>query len=103
MAFKKIAKIQEIKEGKIYSFSWKHLDIAIVKTNNEYYAFEDICSHDGGSISEGVLEGDKVICPRHFAEFSMKSGEALTMPATENISVFPVRVQGEDLEVDVGD
>jgi 3-phenylpropionate/trans-cinnamate dioxygenase ferredoxin component len=103
MAFKKIAKVHEIQDGKIYSFSWKHLDIAIVKTNGEYYAFEDVCSHDGGSISEGVLDGDKVICPRHFAEFSMKSGEALSMPATENISVFPVRVQGEDLEVDVGD
>lgn len=103
MAYQKLANVSEIKEGKIYSYSLRHVDVALVKTKDGYFAFEDLCSHDGGSISEGVIEGDKVICPRHFAEFSMSTGEALTMPATENIATFPIRIQGDVIEVDTGD
>lgn len=100
MAFQIVAKVNDIQEGKIHSIELRDLTIALVKTNGTYYAFEDVCSHDGGTISEGEIQGEKVICPRHFAEFSLKTGEPLTMPATEPISVFPVRVVGDYIEVD---
>jgi 3-phenylpropionate/trans-cinnamate dioxygenase ferredoxin subunit len=100
MAYQEIAKLSSIEEGKIYSFQTKYKDIALVKKGSEFFAFEDICSHDGGTISEGEISEDKVICPRHFAEFSLKTGDALTMPATESIATFPVRVVGDRIEVD---
>lgn len=103
MAFQKIAKLSDMEEGKILSYSLKYFDLAIVRRGEELFAFEDICSHDGGSISEGELNGDRVVCPRHFAEFSLKTGEALKMPATEGISTFRVRVNGDYVEVDLED
>lgn len=100
MAFRVIANASDIEENQIYSFPQKHIDIAIVKKGEEYFAFEDVCSHDGGSISEGEVKDGNVVCPRHFAEFSLRTGEALSMPATEAIGVFPVQVRDGKIEVD---
>lgn len=99
MGYKIIAKLDQLTEGKIHSFSTRNFDIALVNRNGNIYAFEDICSHDGGHISEGELDGEKVICPRHFAEFDILSGKALCMPATQSIEVFPVRIKDGMVEV----
>lgn len=103
MAYQKLAEIDQISEGKIYSFSKRYYDIAVVRKKDEYFAFEDICSHDGGSISDGEIEGNKVICPRHFAAFDIKTGEVLCMPATEGIKIFPTRIIDGSLEVELED
>jgi len=101
VAFVKITEFSKLKEGKIHPFSLRDRDLAIVRKGETVYAFEDVCSHDGGAISDGEIVEDRVICPRHFAEFSILTGEALTMPATEKISVFPTRVVGDSVEVDL--
>ncbi len=99
MGYKAIAKLDQLIEGKIHIFSTRNFDIALVNRNGNIYAFEDICSHDGGNISEGVLDGEKVICPRHFAEFDILTGKPLCMPATQAIAIFPVRIMNGMVEV----
>jgi len=99
MAYQKLSPIDQISEGKIYSFSTRYFEIAIVRKSNEFFAFEDVCSHDGGSISDGEIEENRVICPRHFAAFDMKTGEVLCMPATEGLKIFPTRINEGILEV----
>jgi len=99
MAYHKLTKIDNISEGKIHSFSTRFCEIAIVRKKEEFFAFEDVCSHDGGSISDGEIDEDRVICPRHFAAFDMKTGEVLCMPATEGLTIFPTRIQDGFLEV----
>lgn len=101
--FRKVAKISDIEEGKIKSFETRYATIAITRFQNKILAFEDVCSHDGEAISNGMLDGCIVTCPRHFAKFDLKSGKPLCMPATESISVYPVRVSGDDIEVDLED
>ena len=76
-------------------------EIAVFNLNGEYYAIEDICSHDGGELASGKCEGDEIICPRHGARFCIKNGKSLTPPAYEDIESFPVRVSDGVIQVDI--
>jgi 3-phenylpropionate/trans-cinnamate dioxygenase ferredoxin subunit len=59
----------------------------------KFYAVEDICTHDGAVLSGCPLEGDEIICPRHGARFSVKTGKVTAPPAWEDIHPFPVKVE----------
>lgn len=58
----------------------------------DYYAIEDICSHDDGPLGDGDLAEYEIACPRHGARFDLRSGKALTLPAVEDIPAYPVRI-----------
>jgi 3-phenylpropionate/trans-cinnamate dioxygenase ferredoxin component len=71
-------------------------EVAIFKIDGQFYAIEDMCSHDQAEIASGELEGDQIVCPRHGARFCVKTGKVLCAPAYEDIACFPVRiVQGK--------
>lgn len=74
-------------------------DVAIFKLDGQFYALEDICTHDGAKIASGVIEGDEIICPRHGARFCIKTGAFKTAPAYENIDCFPVRIESGRVQV----
>ena len=67
--------------------------IVIVPCGKELFAIEDRCSHDGASFAGAEVEACEIICPRHGARFSLRTGEALTPPAYEAILTFKVRVE----------
>lgn len=102
-SYTKVAKINDIEEGKIKVVETKYLRIGLTKYKEQIFAFEDICSHDGEIISNGTIENCTVTCPRHNASFDLTSGEPLCMPATSPIPVFNVRTIGEDIEVEIED
>ena len=88
-----VAPAEELPPG-----SWRTVDadgtpIAVFNVNGEYRAIEDMCTHDGGTLTGGSVEGAEVVCPRHGARFSLLSGEALSPPAYEPVATFPVRVE----------
>ncbi len=69
--------------------------IAIFNIDGEFHAVEDVCTHDGGDLAGGCVEGFAVECPRHGARFDVRSGAVLTPPAVVPIAVMPVRVDRE--------
>jgi 3-phenylpropionate/trans-cinnamate dioxygenase ferredoxin subunit len=73
--------------------------IAVFKLSDGYYAIEDVCTHDGGQLTGGCVEDDEIVCPRHGARFSIKTGEALSAPAYEPTYIFPVRVESGCVQV----
>ncbi len=73
--------------------------VAVFNLDGRYYAIEDICTHDGGILTGGALEGDVIVCPRHGARFSIKTGEVLSPPAYEDVTTFPVRVEDGMVQV----
>lgn len=73
--------------------------IAIFKIDGQFYAIEDVCTHDGAEIASGELVGDEIICPRHGARFCVKTGAVKCAPAYEDIETFPVRVENDRLQV----
>ncbi len=66
--------------------------LAVFRLDDGYYAIEDVCTHDGGELTGGEIEGDCIACPRHGARFNIKTGAVLSPPAYEDVRVFPVRV-----------
>jgi len=68
--------------------------IAVFNIDGEFYAIEDVCTHDGGELAGGIVEGHEVECPRHGARFDVRTGEALCAPAYEPTAKFPVKVEG---------
>lgn len=66
--------------------------VVVVRLENEVYCLDDVCTHDGGPLGEGRLEGYSLVCPRHGARFDVRTGQALTMPATEPTRRHDVKI-----------
>ena len=73
--------------------------VAVFNVAGSFYAIEDVCTHDGGELAGGAVEGDVVICPRHGARFCLRTGAALTPPAYEPVRTFETRVSEGVVEV----
>ena len=73
--------------------------IAVFNLDGEYYAIADVCTHDAGQLTGGFVDGDVIVCPRHGARFSIRTGEALSAPAYEPTDIFPVRVHDGNVQV----
>lgn len=96
------------KEGDIAPGGFKltrvgDLELAVFNLEGRLCCIEDLCTHDGGNLVEGDLEGRVVTCPRHGAQFDICTGEALTLPAVASTPVHAVRVQDGNIEVEVED
>ena len=91
--FIKVAAVTEIPPGTKKIVEVAGVLIVVVNVDGEFYAVEDVCTHDGGPLGEGKLEGCQLVCPRHGARFDVRTGAALTMPAFEPAPTYEVRVQ----------
>jgi 3-phenylpropionate/trans-cinnamate dioxygenase ferredoxin subunit len=70
--------------------------VVVFNLGGEYFAISDACPHDGGELANGRVEGEEIVCPRHGARFSIRSGAVLGPPAYEDVRTYPVRiVQGK--------
>lgn len=98
--FVKVCKTGEIPEGERRYFAFEEETIVIFNVEGEFYAIADVCTHDGGPLEDGDLEGYKVECPRHGAHFDIRTGEALSMPAVVGVPSYETRVEGDDLYVE---
>lgn len=74
-------------------------EIAVFNLGGEFYAIEDVCTHDGAEIASGELEGNEIICPRHGARFCIKTGAVKSPPAYEAVAIFPTRIENGMLQV----
>ncbi|HSC24144.1 MAG TPA: non-heme iron oxygenase ferredoxin subunit [Casimicrobiaceae bacterium] len=91
-------------EGELPPGAWLAVDVdgadvAVFNVGGRYCAIENVCTHDGGELTGGSVEGDVIVCPRHGARFSITTGEVLAPPAYEDVPTFPVRVQGGIVQV----
>jgi 3-phenylpropionate/trans-cinnamate dioxygenase ferredoxin subunit len=73
--------------------------IVLIHAADHFYALDDVCTHDEGPLGEGELEGNTIACPRHGAKFDIRTGAALTMPATRPTVAHEVKVVGDQVLV----
>jgi 3-phenylpropionate/trans-cinnamate dioxygenase ferredoxin component len=73
--------------------------VAVFNIAGAFHAIEDVCTHDGGQLTGGTVEGAEIVCPRHGARFCIRTGNALTAPAYEPTATLPVRVENGTVEV----
>lgn len=99
-AFERVASVSEIPPNGRKSIIVDDVPALLVRTGNDFFAVEDVCSHDGQPLTDGPVADGAITCPRHGAKFDLKTGKALCMPATQPIQTFAVQVR--DGEVFVG-
>jgi 3-phenylpropionate/trans-cinnamate dioxygenase ferredoxin subunit len=92
------------REGELAPGEWRVVDvndtqIAVFNLDGQFYAIADVCTHDAGQLTGGTVEGDEIVCPRHGARFSIRTGAALAAPAYEPTDTFPVRVEAGQIQV----
>ena len=97
--FVTVAKVGEIPEGGIKVVRLDDQSVAIFHVGDGYYALEDVCTHDGGPLAEGVLEDHVIECPRHGARFDVATGAVLSPPAMAPVPRYDVRVSGDEIQV----
>ena len=96
-----VAKTSEIQAGssKLIEISGKR--IALFNVDGKFYAIDDTCTHRGGPLSEGELNGDQVTCPWHHATFDVKTGQATGPPAQKGVQAYKVQVEGADIKIEL--
>ena len=76
--------------------------LALARVDGDIYCIDNICTHDGGPLGEGELEGTALECPRHGARFDVCTGRALSFPAVVPVNAYDVKIEGQDVLVDLG-
>ena len=101
MAEHTVAKVSDIGPGTSKAVHIGREDIMVCNVDGTIYAIEDVCTHDGGQLDQGCLEGCVIECPRHGAQFDVTTGAVLKMPAVESVRTYHVRVDGDSILVEV--
>ena len=101
MSAVKICMKTDVPAGEGRAFEAGDQRVAVFQVDGNFFAIDDACPHAGASLAEGYVEGDKVGCPWHYAEFELSTGNHVSAPATCGVKTYPVTVNGDDLLVEV--
>ena len=103
MAELDVCPLDELQPGEMKIVHAGQIALGVYNLDGQLYAIEDRCSHDDGPLCEGEfdVETGVVICPRHGANFDIRTGKALTLPAYEPVATYPVRVVDGIVKVEV--
>jgi 3-phenylpropionate/trans-cinnamate dioxygenase ferredoxin subunit len=95
----RVARVEELPPGSRRVVDVDGVAVAVFNLGGDYCAIEDTCSHDGGELASGEVQGEEIVCPRHGARFNLRTGEVTAAPAYSAVAVFPVRVDAGWVEV----
>jgi 3-phenylpropionate/trans-cinnamate dioxygenase ferredoxin subunit len=96
-----VAKASEIAVGQFKSVQAAGKRLLICHTETGWYAIDDTCTHDDGPLGDGWLEGNAIECPRHGARFDVATGKVLCLPAAVPIKSYPLKIEGDEIKVDL--
>lgn len=111
--FVKAAKTSEISQDSCKLVALEDNRIAVFNLSGDYYAIDNACTHEGGPLSKGVIDGEEVQCPWHYSRFNIKTGQCTRPPAEleggfpvnpraiKPVRTYNVRVNGDDIEVEI--
>ncbi len=101
--FVKVANLSELTPGTRKMVELDEVTVAIFNVNGQVYCIEDICTHDGGPLADGDIDGYSIACPRHGALFDLRDGQVLSMPAVVPVPTYRVKIEGDDIFVESPD
>jgi 3-phenylpropionate/trans-cinnamate dioxygenase ferredoxin component len=94
-----IAPASELPSGERLFVEIEGKPIVIFNIAGRFFSIADVCSHDDGPVGEGDIEGYNITCPRHGAQFDVRTGKVVQMPAVVDIPAYPVRVVDGKLQL----
>ena len=103
MEFQLVAKLSEIPDPGRMVVEIDDRLVVVLHVSGEVFAIDDVCTHDGGPLGEGELDDHTIACPRHGAKFDIRTGAAVTMPATRPTKVHGVKVEGGEVFVRINE
>jgi 3-phenylpropionate/trans-cinnamate dioxygenase ferredoxin subunit len=101
MSFVRACSVSEVASGTALAVDVDGTDVAVLRDGEEWYAAVDECSHAAVPLSEGDVEGCEIECWLHGSRFDLRTGKPTGPPATEPVTTYPVRVEGDDVLVDL--
>jgi 3-phenylpropionate/trans-cinnamate dioxygenase ferredoxin subunit len=99
--FVKVAKVADIGAGTMKGFVVGDIKLMIANIGGKFYAVEDRCTHMNAKLSTGMLMGKTVMCMAHGAQFDVTTGAVMASPANKPAKTYEVRVNGDDLEINI--
>ena len=90
--FKVACLLSELNPGSPRTIELDDHFVVLVLLDDEVYCIDDVCTHDGGTLGDGEVDDHCLVCPRHGAKFDIRTGEAVTMPATEATASHEVKI-----------
>lgn len=100
--FVKVASVRELPAGGMLIVQMDGDDVVLANVDGQIYAFGNECTHRGGPLGEGTLEGSTVECPWHQGRFDVKTGEVIGPPPDSPLPTYQVQVEGEEIKVAKG-
>jgi nitrite reductase (NADH) small subunit len=101
MAFTKIAAVADVPAGSAKQVAVNGRLLAVFNAGGKFYVLDDACSHRGGPLSEGVVQGTQVTCPWHGAKFDLTTGQHLCPPAPRGVRSYKVQVVGDEIQAEM--
>ena len=77
--------------------------VILFQVGDSYFCIDDVCTHDGGTLSDGSFEGFEIACPRHGAKFDVRCGSVTCMPATQDTVAHETKVDGDTIQVKINE
>ncbi len=97
----KIANTEDVQEGSAIAVDVAGNSVALFNVEGTYYAIDDTCTHRGGPLCEGEVEGTEVTCPWHGAKFDLTSGSVSSPPAPDGVSSYKVVVEVNEIKIEI--
>ncbi|MCZ2826982.1 MULTISPECIES: Rieske (2Fe-2S) protein [unclassified Modestobacter] len=105
MTYERVCALSEVPEDGSLRIELADIDVAVVQLDGEIYAIQDVCSHADVPLTDGDVDdvdgAPTIECALHGSCFDLRTGQPTNLPATEPVPVYPVRVEGDDVLVDV--
>ncbi len=101
MAWHRVAKTSEVPDGEVIGVEIEGTPVAIYNLEGEFFATHNVCTHAFALLSDGYVDDGKIECPLHQGVFDIRSGEAEEGPVDEDLKTFAVKVEGDDLLIEL--
>jgi 3-phenylpropionate/trans-cinnamate dioxygenase ferredoxin subunit len=97
----KVARAEDVPDGTVRYAEANGVRLAICNVAGKFYAIQDVCTHDGGSLDQGELDGIAIECPRHGGRFDVTTGRVLALPPVRPVRTYPVEIEDGEIAVEV--
>lgn len=101
MTYYRVCGVDDLKNGQMKLFELAGYEYLVVRLDDKFYGIDNFCTHEGGTLSEGHLEGKSVVCPLHNGKFYVETGEVASPPPEYPLETYPIKVEGKDVMLDI--